>query len=252
MTNLAEARQERANTRLTATVCNRVAALDWAALAADLDTHGCATTDRLLTAAECASLADAYSSEDLFRSRIVMARHGFGRGEYKYYSNPLPEIVAELRTALYPPLAEIANRWNEAIGSAERYPKNHAAFLKRCHDSGQIKSTPLLLQYGPGDYNCLHQDLYGEHVFPLQVAFLLSRPGLDFTGGEFVLTEQRPRMQSRVEVVPLQQGEGVIFPVHHRPVRGTRGTYRVNMRHGVSRLRSGHRHTLGIIFHDSK
>jgi hypothetical protein len=252
MTNFAEARQERARSRMTATVCNRVAALDCAALAADLDTHGCATIDRLLTAAECASLADAYSSEDLFRSRIVMARHGFGRGEYKYYSNPLPEIVAEVRTALYPPLAEIANRWNEAIGSTVRYPKDHAAFLKRCHDGGQVKPTPLLLQYGPDDYNCLHQDLYGEHVFPLQVALLLSRPGLDFTGGEFVLTEQRPRMQSRVEVVPLQQGEGVIFPVHHRPVRGTRGTYRVNMRHGVSRLRSGHRHTLGIIFHDSK
>jgi hypothetical protein len=252
MTNLAQARQARTISGAAKSVCDRVAALDWPTLSADLESNGCATTERLLTAAECESLADAYSSETLFRTRIVMARHGFGRGEYKYYSNPLPEIVAELRTVLYPALAEIANRWNEAIGSDVRYPQNHAAFLKRCHDGGQAKPTPLLLQYGPGDYNCLHQDLYGEHIFPLQVAFLLSRPALDFTGGEFVLTEQRPRMQSRVEVVSLQQGQGVIFPVHHRPVRGTRGTYRVNMRHGVSRLRSGHRHTLGIIFHDSK
>jgi hypothetical protein len=252
MTTLTQAQRARTISDAATSVCDRVAALDWAALGADLESNGCATTNRLLSAAECKSLAETYSSEALFRSRIVMARHGFGRGEYKYYSNPLPEIVAELRTALYPPLAEIANRWNEAIDFAVRYPKNHAAFLKLCHDGGQDKPTPLLLQYGPGDYNCLHQDLYGEHVFPLQVAFLLSRPGLDFTGGEFVLTEQRLRMQSRVEVVPLQQGEGVIFPVHHRPVRGTRGPYRVNMRHGVSRLRSGHRHTLGIIFHDSK
>jgi hypothetical protein len=181
-----------------------------------------------------------------------MARHGFGRGEYKYFAYPLPETIAALRTALYSPLAEIANRWNEAMGIAVRYPREHAAFLSRCHKAGQGKPTPLLLQYGPGDYNCLHQDLYGEHVFPLQATVLLSQPGKDFAGGEFVLTEQRPRMQSRAEVVPLGQGEAVIFPVHHRPVAGTRGTYRVNMRHGVSRLRSGHRHTLGIIFHDAK
>jgi len=183
---------------------------------------------------------------------VIMARHGFGRGEYKYFAYPLPELVAALRGALYPPLADIANRWNEALGIALRYPRDHAAYLARCHRAGQAKPTPLLLQYGPGDYNCLHQDLYGEHVFPLQVTFLLSRPGEDFSGGEFVLTEQRPRMQSRAEVVPLAHGEGVIFPVHHRPVQGTRGIYRVNMRHGVSRLCMGHRHTLGIIFHDAK
>jgi hypothetical protein len=230
----------------------RIAALDWPALSAQLDAYGCATTGALLSAQACATLADMYKTDDLFRSRIVMARHGFGRGEYKYFAYPLPEIVATLRQTLYPPLAEIANRWNEAMGIAVRYPPDHAAFLVRCHEAGQTKPTPLLLQYSEADYNCLHQDLYGEHVFPLQVAFLLARPGADFTGGEFVLTEQRPRMQSRAEVVPLEQGEGVIFPVHHRPVQGARGVYRVNMRHGVSRLRSGHRHTLGIIFHDAK
>jgi hypothetical protein len=181
-----------------------------------------------------------------------MRRHGFGRGEYKYFSYPLPEIVAALREALYPPLAAIANRWNEAMNVPVRYPARHAEFLKRCHAAGQNRPTPLLLRYGPDDYNCLHQDIYGEHVFPLQVAFLLSAPGVDFTGGEFVLVEQRPRMQSRAEVVPLAQGQGVIFPVHHRPVQGTRGSYRVNMRHGVSRLRSGARFTLGCIFHDAK
>jgi hypothetical protein len=180
-----------------------------------------------------------------------MARHGFGRGEYQYFSYPLPPAISELRTALYRPLAAIANRWNEAMGIEVRYPEEHQSFIDRCHEAGQTKPTPLLLRYGPDDYNCLHQDLYGEHVFPLQVAFLLARPGVDFTGGEFVLTEQRPRMQSRAEVVPLDQGQGVIFPVHHRPVKGTRGTYRVNMRHGVSRLRSGRRHTIGIIFHDA-
>jgi hypothetical protein len=181
-----------------------------------------------------------------------MARHGFGRGEYKYFAYPLPEPVAVLRAALYPPLADIANRWNQAMAIDLRYPREHASSLARCREAGQAKPTPLLLQYGAGDYNCLHQDLYGEHVFPLQVTLLLSQPGEDFTGGEFVLTEQRPRMQSRAEIVPLAQGEAVIFPVHHRPVQGTRGIYRVNMRHGVSRLRSGHRHTLGIIFHDAK
>ena len=190
--------------------------------------------------------------DTLFRSRVVMARHGFGRGEYKYFAYPLPELVATLRGALYPPLADIANRWNESMAIGLRFPRDHATYLARCHKAGQTKPTPLLLAYGAGDYNCLHQDLYGEHVFPLQVAFLLSRPGEDFTGGEFVLTEQRPRMQSRAEIVPLTQCEGVIFPVHHRPVQGTRGTYRVNMRHGVSRLRSGRRHTLGVIFHDAQ
>jgi hypothetical protein len=235
-----------------ATMGARVAALDWAAVAGSLDAHGCATTGALLTPDECGGLAGSYTADELFRSRIVMARHGFGRGEYKYFAYPLPEMVANLRTALYPPLAAIANRWNEAMGIKVRYPGDHAAFLKRCRDAGQSKPTPLLLQYGAGDYNCLHQDLYGEHVFPLQVAFLLSRPAEDFSGGEFVLTEQRPRMQSRAEVVPLAQGEGVIFPVHHRPMQGTRGTYRVNMRHGVSRIRAGRRHTLGVIFHDAK
>ena len=193
-----------------------------------------------------------YAADAPFRSRVVMARHGFGRGEYKYFAYPLPPAIAALRSALYPPLAPIANRWNEQMGIEVRFPSDHTEFLARCHKAGQLKPTPLLLQYGPGDYNCLHQDLYGEHVFPLQVAILLSEPGADFTGGEFVLTEQRPRMQSRAEVVPLRQGDGVLFPVHHRPVQGTRGVYRVTMRHGVSRLRSGRRHTLGIIFHDAK
>jgi uncharacterized protein len=230
----------------------RIAALDWTAVGASLDAHGCAVTPALIDAQACEAIAALYGSEKPFRSRVVMARHGFGRGEYKYFSYPLPEIVAALREALYPPLAAIANHWNEALGIATRYPGEHAAYLSRCHKAGQTKPTPLLLQYGAGDYNCLHQDLYGDHVFPLQATILLSRPGADFTGGEFVLTEQRPRMQSRAEVVPLRQGEGVIFPVHHRPVQGTRGIYRVNMRHGVSRLRSGRRHTLGIIFHDGK
>jgi hypothetical protein len=234
-----------------ASISERVAALDWDRIASDLEAYGCATTGLLLTPDECDALARSYASDALFRSRIVMARHGFGRGEYKYFSYPLPESVAELRGVLYPPLAAVANRWNEAMGIRIAYPPDHSAYLKRCRAAGQGKPTPLLLQYGPGDYNCLHQDIYGEHIFPLQAAFLLSRPGTDFTGGEFVLTEQRPRMQSRAEVVPLRRGEGVIFPVYHRPVRGTRGTYRVNMRHGVSRLRAGRRHTLGIIFHDA-
>jgi len=229
----------------------RVATLDWAAVSGELDTYGCATIGPLLTAEECAELVGGYDADERFRSRIVMARHGFGRGEYKYYAYPLPETVAELRAALYPPLAAIANRWHASMGVAARYPDQHAEFLKRCHDAGQVKPTPLLLRYGIGDYNCLHQDIYGDHVFPLQVVFLLSRPGADFDGGELVLTEQRPRMQSRAEVVPLMQGEGAIVPVHHRPMQGARGVYRVNMRHGVSRLRGGRRHTLGIIFHDA-
>jgi hypothetical protein len=233
-------------------VAERIAALDWTEIAAALDAHGCATTGALLTPAECAALAGAYATDHLFRSRIIMGRHGFGRGEYKYFAYPLPELVAALRAALYPALAAIANRWNEAMGIAARYPHDHREFLARCHDGGQTKPTPLLLQYGEGDYNCLHQDIYGEHVFPLQVTFLLSRPDADFTGGDFVLTEQRPRMQSRAEVVALARGEGVIFPVRHRPVSGPRGAYRVNMRHGVSRIRSGQRHTAGIIFHDAK
>jgi hypothetical protein len=233
-------------------IAARVAALDWQEIGRQLDTFGCATTGPLLAVEECAALSGRYDDDGIYRSRVIMGRHGFGRGEYKYFAYPLPDTVASLRSALYPRLAEIANRWNEQLGLEQRCPAEHAAFLNRCHAAGQTKPTPLLLQYGAGDYNCLHQDVYGELVFPLQVAFLLSRPGHDFTGGEFVLTEQRPRMQSRAEVVPLRQGEGVIFPVHHRPVQGTRGIYRVNMRHGVSRLRSGRRHTLGIIFHDAK
>jgi hypothetical protein len=230
----------------------RTMALDWLRIASDLDEHGCATTGPLLPAETCAQLIDSYDDEPRFRSKIVMARHGFGQGEYKYFAAPLPETIATLRARFYPPLAEIANHWNERLDIAQRFPENLDAFLARCHKAGQKRPTPLLLKYGPGDYNCLHQDLYGEHVFPLQLAILLSDPARDFTGGEFVQTEQRPRRQSRVEVVPLRQGEGVIFPVHHRPAAGTRGTYRVTMRHGVSRLRSGHRMTLGIIFHDAK
>src|SRR6202040_3783059 len=207
---------------------------------------------KLLTAGESAAVAGLYADDRHFRSHIVMARHGFGRGEYKYFTYPLPDKVADLRTSLYPRLAPIANRWNESMGIDVRYPDGHADFIKRCHKAGQMRSTPLLLQYAEGDFNALHQDLYGEHVFPLQVAILLSEPEKDFTGGEFVLTEQRPRMQSRAEVVPLRRGDGVVFAVHNRPVRGTRGVYRVTLRHGVSRLRSGHRHTVGVIFHDAK
>ncbi|MDO8378516.1 2OG-Fe(II) oxygenase [Phenylobacterium sp.] len=217
----------------------------------DLDTYGCAVLPGLLTPSECRDLAALYGQEEGFRSRVVMARHGFGRGEYRYFSYPLPDPVQQLRETLYPRLVGIANRWNETMGIGVRYPLRHKDFLARCHAAGQVRPTPLLLQYGPGDYNCLHQDLYGEHVFPLQVAVLLSAPGTDFTGGEFVLTEQRPRMQSRAEVVPLGQGDAVVFAVHHRPVQGTRGPYRVTLRHGVSRLRSGTRHTLGVIFHDA-
>jgi hypothetical protein len=217
----------------------------------DLDAHGCAVLPRLLSAVDCAEIAAWYDEPARFRTTVTMARHGFGRGEYRYFAYPLPERVARLRSRLYPALAAIANRWNAALGEPARFPDDHAAFLERCHAAGQVRPTPLLLRYGPGDYNCLHQDLYGEHVFPLQVAILLDQPGRDFEGGEFVLTEQRPRMQSRVEVVPLGQGDAVVFPVRTRPVRGTRGVYRVNLRHGVSRLRAGRRHTLGIIFHDA-
>jgi hypothetical protein len=232
-------------------VAKRVRSIDWEQVSEDLDAQGSAVIERLVSPTECDALATLYPIDDLFRSRVVMGRHGFGRGEYKYLNYPLPEIVAALRTAIYPRLVPIANRWNTAMGIDVRYPENHADFIERCHAAGQLRPTPLLLQYGAGDYNCLHQDLYGEHVFPLQVTILLSEPEQDFTGGEFVITEQRPRMQSRPEVVPLRQGDAVIFAVHHRPVQGTRGVYRVNLRHGVSRVRSGHRHTVGIIFHDA-
>lgn len=231
---------------------SRVDAMDWPGIAAHLDGNGWAVLPGLLSPEECGSIAGLYSNDGIFRSHIIMGRHGFGRGEYKYFSYPLPEIISGLRTALYPQLAPIANRWNEAMGIDVRYPEAHADFIKRCHKAGQTRPTPLLLQYIAGDYNCLHQDLYGEHVFPLQVAILLSEPERDFAGGEFVLTEQRPRMQSRAAVVPLRQGDAVVFAVHHRPVQGTRGIYRVNLRHGVSQLRSGQRHTVGIIFHDAK
>ena len=233
-------------------IADRVSDLDWAAIGRELDDQGCAVLPSILRPSDCAALAALYSEPAAFRARIVMARHGFGRGEYQYFAYPLPTIVAALRLSLYPHLSVIANRWSAALGSSVRYPDDHEAFLARCHGAGQTRPTPLLLQYGPGDYNCLHQDLYGEHAFPLQVAFLLSAPGEDFTGGEFVLTEQRPRMQSRPQVVTLGRGDGVVFAVNHRPVTGTRGTYRVTMRHGVSRVRSGQRHTLGVIFHDGK
>jgi hypothetical protein len=233
-------------------IADRVAALDWQEISEDLNDRGCAVAKSVLAPEECQALAGMYDEDKYFRSRIVMARHGFGRGEYKYWAYPLPDTVAALRSALYQQLFEIANRWNKIMGIHVSYPADHEKYLARCHRAGQTKPTPLLLQYVEGDYNCLHQDVYGENVFPLQVAFLLSVPGRDFTGGEFVLTEQRPRMQSRAEVVGLKQGDCVIFAVHHRPVQGTRGPYRVNLRHGVSRLRSGHRNTLGIIFHDGR
>src|SRR5262245_1896117 len=226
------------------------AALDWARLTADLAARGNAVVERVLSVEQCRVLAGTYAENQPFRSRVIMGRHGFGRGEYKYFTYPLPNVVSELRTALYPHLAPIANDWNEKLGIDVEYPRTHDALLKRCHQAGQTLPTPLLLQYEQDDYNCLHQDIYGEHIFPLQIAVLLSAPDEDFTGGEFVMTEQRPRMQSRPEVVPLKQGDGVIFAVRDRPVQGTRGIYRVQLRHGVSRIRSGHRHTLGVIFHD--
>lgn len=230
----------------------RIAGYDWQALAGELDSFGCAVLPGLLTPEECRSAASLYPDQTHFRSHVIMARHGFGQGEYRYYRYPLPDLVGHLRTSLYPRLAGVANAWNERMGLVQRFPANHGAFLQECHDAGQTRPTPLLLQYGPGDFNCLHQDLYGDLAFPIQVAILLSEPGRDFTGGEFVLTEQRPRMRSRAEVVPLRQGDAVAFAVHNRPVKGTKGTYRVNLRHGVSRVRSGLRHTLGIIFHDAR
>jgi hypothetical protein len=226
--------------------------IDWASKAIDLDARGWTVLPRLLCSDDCRKVALLYQADGVFRSQVRMARHGYGRGEYQYFAYPLPDLIQSLRTALYPPLARVANTWHERMGLDGRFPDDHAQYLQRCHAAGQTKPTPLLLQYGSGDFNCLHQDLYGEHVFPLQVAVLLSPPVTDFAGGEFVLTEQRPRMQSRVEIVPLEQGDAVIFAVNNRPVQGTRGAYRVKMRHGVSTLRAGHRHTLGIIFHDAQ
>ena len=223
----------------------------WPDVSAELDEHGCALMENLLTPEECASLKSRYDDSAQFRSRVVMARHGFGRGEYQYFSYPLPDAIRDLRAGLYTRLAPIANRWNEQLGVTRRFPATHREFLAQCHAAGQTRPTPLLLRYAAGDFNCLHQDLYGEQVFPLQMAVLLSQPGVDFAGGEFVLTEQRPRRQSRVEVVPLAQGDAVIFAVNERPVAGSRGSYRVKMRHGVSRVRTGSRHTLGIIMHDA-
>jgi hypothetical protein len=230
----------------------RVNAIDWGRVSDDLDAQGNAVAEGLLSPKECEMVATLYSRNELFRSRIVMSRHGFGSGEYQYFRYPLPGLIGQLRFALYPHLVSIANRWNRVMDIEVRYPATHVKFLAHCHQAGQDKATPLLLKYGAGDYNCLHQDLYGTHVFPLQVAILLSDPDKDFIGGEFVMTEQRPRMQSRPVVVPLRQGDGVFFAVQHRPVRGTRGWYRVNMRHGVSRVCSGQRYTVGIIFHDAK
>jgi hypothetical protein len=232
-------------------VTSRIGSIDWAQVSSELDAQGSALIEGLLSPDACASLAALYPHDALFRSRVVMARHGFGRGEYKYFDYPLPDPIASLRTALYPQLAPIANRWNAAMRIDVRFPERHAQFIERCHAAGQQRATPLLLQYGADDYNCLHQDLYGEHVFPLQVVILLSEPARDFTGGEFVMTEQRPRMQSRPIVLPLRQGDAAVIAVRHRPVQGARGVYRVTMRHGVSRVRSGHRHTAGIIFHDA-
>jgi uncharacterized protein len=234
------------------TMETRIDQIDWTRVSGELDASGWALISGLLEPDECHALTGLYGDDARFRSTVVMARHGFGRGEYKYFAYPLPDIVTALRPALYAGLVPIANRWNASMGIAIEYPRTHTEFIARCHQAGQVRPTPLLLRYGEGDYNCLHQDLYGEHVFPLQVVILLSDPATDFSGGEFVLTEQRPRMQSRAEVVPLRKGDAAVFAVHHRPVQGTRGTYRVNLRHGVSRLRSGQRYTAGIIFHDAK
>ena len=229
----------------------RVGRVDWLKVAADLDAQGAAVIERLLTPAECTGLSSLYGRDESFRSRVVMARHGFGRGEYRYFDYPLPQLIGALRGSLYVRLAPVANRWYDAMAMTTRFPDRHVDFIDRCHAAGQRKPTPLLLQYGAGDYNCLHQDLYGEHVFPLQLVLLLSEPGRDFEGGEFVMTEQRPRRQSRPLVLPLRQGDGAVIATSHRPVHGTRGVYRVNLKHGVSHLRSGHRHSAGIIFHDA-
>jgi hypothetical protein len=230
----------------------RVSQYDWETLSEELSGNGCAVIEKLLSPEECQQITALYPQEAHFRSHIHMSRHGFGKGEYRYFKYPLPDLVGGFRTALYPHLAGMANNWNERMGIDQRYPVRHVEFLKTCREHGQNRPTPLLLKYVAGDFNCLHQDLYGELAFPLQATILLSEPGRDFVGGEFVLTEQRPRMQSRVEVVPLRQGDAVIFAVHNRPVRGTKGNYRVNLRHGVSRVRTGMRHTVGIIFHDAK
>lgn len=237
--------------RSYASLKDRLATVDWGQIRENLDSQGWAVLPGLLADAECDAVAGLYGPGDLFRSHVVMARHGFGQGEYRYFAYPLPSLIEDLRTALYSRLAPIANDWHERMQIGTRFPGDHADFRGRCHAAGQVRPTPLLLRYGPGDYNCLHQDLYGEHVFPLQAAVLLSQPGEDFEGGEFVLTEQRPRMQSRVSVVPLARGDAVLFAVNSRPHRGTRGDYRVKLRHGVSTVRSGVRHTLGIIFHDA-
>lgn len=229
-----------------------IASLDWNGIASALDAYGYAVIGPLLTPEECASLTSSYGDEKLYRKIVVMEDKGYGRGEYKYYSYPLPSLIEELRKGLYPFLAEVANRWNEAMSIDVRYPEDHKSFKARCHKAGQTKPTPLILRYEPGGYNCLHQDIYGEHVFPLQVAFLLSEPGRDFSGGEFVLTAERPGMQSSVEVVPLRQGTGVIFPVRERPVHDASGFHRADMHHGVSRVRTGERFTMGVIFHDAE
>ena len=236
---------------MNGSIHERVAGLDWAAIQAALHAQGYATTGPLLTASEARTLATGYAEEAPYRGRVVMARHGFGQGEYKYFTYPLPPLVEQLRQQLYPRLAPVANAWQSVLGQALRFPAELKEMLARCHEAGQTRPTPLILKYGKGDYNCLHQDLYGEHVFPLQVAFLLSDPGTDFAGGDFVLVEQRPRMQSRPHVVPLRQGEAVIFAVHHRPIQGIRGVYRVNLRHGVGTVRRGQRYTAGVIFHDA-
>jgi len=229
----------------------RIDRLDWERISHELDAEGHSIIEQVLSPNECQTIAGLYSRDELFRSRIVMARHGFGRGEYKYFRYPLPTPIENLRTDVYPHLVPVANRWNASLGASQRFPESHAEYIEICHGAGQTKPTPLVLHYETGDYNCLHQDLYGEHVFPLQLAILLSRPKEDFSGGEFVLTQQRPRMQSRPMIVPLRQGDGVVFAVNHRPMKGARGFYRVTLRHGVSRIRSGQRHTLGIIFHDA-
>ena len=229
----------------------RVDAVDWARIHAELDAQGWSVVPDLLTHAEADSIADLYDQDKVFRSQVIMARHGFGRGQYKYFSYPLPPLIHALRTATYPHLVPIANRWHERIGNAVSFPRDHAAYLERCHRAGQTRPTPLLLEYGPEDYNCLHRDLYGEHVFPVQIAILLDQPGRDFEGGEFVMTEQRPRMQSRAMVLPLRKGDAAVFAVNTRPVKGARGDYQVKLNHGVSKLHSGKRHTVGVIFHDA-